>query len=159
MKKENCNKNKDTPWTKQDRLVKWKNLTYIPNDTKLHEDIMITNHDHPISGHPDIKQTHNLIISEYYWPMLWKDIEIYIKGCDTCQKVKAKNSTTSTPLCPNEIPSCPREIISINLIGPLSQSEGKNAIVAIVDQFSKMIHLFSIKDTITSKGVATIFHR
>ena len=34
--------NKDTPWTKQDRLVKWKNLTYIPNDTKLHEDIMIT---------------------------------------------------------------------------------------------------------------------
>ena len=98
-------------------------------------------------------------MSEYYWPILWKDIEIYIKGCDTCQKVKAKNSTTSTPLRPNEIPSCPWKIISVDLISPLSQSEGKNAIVAIVDQFSKMIHLFSIMDTITSKGVATIFHR
>ena len=46
---------KDSPWTKQDRLVKWKNLMYIPNNTKLHEDIIITNHDHPIAGHPSIK--------------------------------------------------------------------------------------------------------
>ena len=37
------------------------------------------------------------------------------------------------------------------------QSEGKNAILVIIDQFSKMIHLFPIMDIITSKGVAIIF--
>ena len=58
-------------------------------------------------------------MSEYYWPTLRKDIEAYVKGCDTCQKVKAKNSSTTTPLHPNEIPSSSWEIISINLIGPL----------------------------------------
>ena len=96
-------------------------------------------------------------MSEYYWPTLKKDIEAYIKGCDTCQKVKAKNSSMTTPLHPNEIPSSPWEIISINLIGPLPQSKGKNSILVVVDQFSKMTHLFPIMDTITSKGVATIF--
>ena len=130
---------------------------YIPNDAKLHEDIIITNHDHPIAGHPGIKRTHDLIMSKYYWPMLRKDIEAYVKGCDTCQKVKAKNSSMTTPLHPNEIPSSPWEIISVNLIGPLPQSEGKNTILVIVDRFSKMIHLFPVMDTITSKGVATIF--
>ena len=130
---------------------------YIPNNTKLHEDIIIANHNHSIAGHPGIKQMHDLIMSEYYWPMLWKNIEIYVKGCDVCQKVKVKNSATSTSLHPNEIPSSPWEIISVNLISPLPQSKGKNAILVIVDQFSKIIHLFSIMDTITSKGVAIIF--
>ena len=138
--------------------MKWKNLTNIPNDTKLCEDIIITNHDHPIAQHPSIKQTHNLIMSKYYWPTLQKDIEIYVKGCDTCQKVKAKNSATTTPLHPNEIPSSPWKIISVEHIGPLPQSEGKNPILVIIDQFLKMIHLFSIMNTIMSKGVAIIFH-
>ena len=155
--KEGLNK-KDSHWTKQDRLVKWKNLIYISNDTKLREDVIIANHDHPIAEHPSIKRTHDLIMSKYYWPTLKKDIEAYVKGCDTCQKVKAKNSSTTTPLHPNEIPSSPWEIISIDLIGPLPQSEGKNAILVIVDQFSKIIHLFPVMDTITSKGIATIFH-
>ena len=129
-----------------------------PNDAKLCEDIIITNHDHPIARHPSIKQTHDLIMSKYYWPILRKDIKTYVKGCNTCQKVKAKNSTTTTPLHPNEIPSSPWKIIPVNLIGPFSQSEGKNTILVIIDQFSKMIHLFPIMDTIMSKGVATIFH-
>ena len=130
---------------------------YIPNNTKLCEDIIITNHDHPITGHPSIKQTHDLIMSKYYWPILQKDIKTYVKGCDTCQKVKAKNSATATPLHPNEIPSSPWEIISVDLISLLSQSKGKNTILVIIDQFFKMIHLFPVMDTITSKGVTTIF--
>ena len=124
---------------------------------KLREDIIIANHDHPVAGHPGIKRIHDLIMSEYYWPMLKKDIKAYVKGCDTCQKVKAKTSQTTTPLYPNEIPSSPWEIISIDLIGPLPQSKGKNAILVVVDRFSKMIHLFPVMDSIISKGVATIF--
>ena len=149
---------KDSPWTKQDGLVKWKNLTYIPNDAKLCEDIIITNYDHPIAGHPSIKRTCDLIMSKYYWPVPQKDIETYVKGCNTCQKVKAKNSATTTPLYPNEIPSSPWEIIFVDLISPLPQSKGKNAIFVVIDQFLKMIHLFPVMDTIMSKGVAIIFH-
>ena len=96
-------------------------------------------------------------MSEYYWPTFRKDIEAYVKGCNTYQKVKAKTSQSATPLHLNEIPSFPWEIISVDLIGPLPQSKSKNAILVVVDRFSKMIHLFPVMDTITSKGVTTIF--
>ena len=124
---------KESHWTRKDGLIKWKDLTYVPNDAKLREDVIIANHDHPIAGHPGTKRTRDLIMSEYYWPSLKKDIEAYVKGCDTCQKVKAKTTSKTTPLHPNEIPSSPWEIISIDLIGPLPQSDGKNAILVVVD--------------------------
>ena len=66
-------------------------------------------------------------------------------------------SKTST-LHSNESPEAPWEIISIDIIGPLPESNGKDAILTIVDRFSKMIHIFPISSTITSKGVAQIFH-
>ena len=47
--------------------------------------------------------------------------------------------------------------ISVDLISPLPESHGKNAIMVIVDRFSKMIRLFPTTTEITSQGVAKIF--
>ena len=47
--------------------------------------------------------------------------------------------------------------VSVDIIGPLPESQGKNVILTIVDRFSKMIRLFPISTDITAKGVATIF--
>ena len=47
--------------------------------------------------------------------------------------------------------------VSVDLIGPLPESHGKNAIMVIVDRFSKMIRLFPTTTEITSQGVAKIF--
>jgi len=44
-------------------------------------------------------------------------------------------------LHPLEIPQGPWQEISIDIIGPLPKSNGMDAIVVIVDQFTKMIHL------------------
>ena len=58
---------------------------------------------------------------------------------------------------PNESPKAPWEIILVDIIGPLPESNGKDAILTIVDCFSKMIHIFLISSTIMSQGVAQIF--
>lgn len=62
-----------------------------------------------------------------------------------------------TPLVPNEIPSSSWEIISVDIIRPLLKSQGKNAVLMIIDHFSKMIRIFPVVNNITSKGVALIF--
>ena len=49
-----------------------------------------------------------------------------------------------------EIPEEPWQKISINIIGPLPQSKGKNTIVVIVDQFTKIIQLKAIITTVSS---------
>ena len=66
-------------------------------------------------------------------------------------------SGKKTLLNPNTVPDAPWEIISVDLISPLPKSKGKNAIMVIVNPFSKMIWLFLVSTEITSQGVAKIF--
>ena len=49
------------------------------------------------------------------------------------------------------------EEISINVIGPLPKSENKDAILIVVDQFSKMIRLMATMTSIFSSEVARIY--
>ena len=61
------------------------------------------------------------------------------------------------PFNPNTVPDAPWEIILMDLIGPLSESKGKNAIMVVVDHFSKMIQLFPVSTEIMSQGIVKIF--
>ena len=148
---------KDSPWYKKDNLIHWKTLLYIPPNPQLQEQIIQQNHNHPLAGHPGIRWTLNLIKTCYYWPIIKRDTTRYIKGCNKYQRVKTDTLGKKIPLNPNTIPNTPWEIISVDLIGSLPKSKGKNAIMVIVDQFLKLIQLFPVSTEITSQGMAKIF--
>ena len=150
-------KDSQSPWYTKDNLIYWKTLLYIPPNPTLRERVIKENHDHPLAGHPGVRRTLDLVKTRYYWPTIKRDIHRYVKGCDKCQRTKTDNQGKKTPLNPNEVPNSPWEIISVDLIGPLPESHGKNAIMVIVDRFSKMIRLFPTTTEITSQGVAKIF--
>ena len=86
-----------------------------------------------MAGHPGVAKTLELITREMWWPNMKKDVENYIKGCHTCQTVKPDRRPKAAPLQPNEVPTEPWEIISVDLIGPLTPSKGKDMILVIVD--------------------------
>lgn len=75
----------------------------------------------------------DLILAKYYWPTIQKDVEAYVKGYDKCQKVKTITTTGRTPLQPNEVLQAPWEIILVDIIRPLPESQGKNTILVVVD--------------------------
>ena len=56
-----------------------------------------------------------------------------------------------------EIPQEPWQEISIDIIGPLPKSNGMDAIVVIVNQFMKMIHLKATMTNISSEGIVKIY--
>ena len=56
-----------------------------------------------------------------------------------------------------EIPQGPWQEISIDIIGPLPKSDGMDAIVVIVDRFTKMIRLKATMMNILSEGIAKIY--
>jgi len=60
-------------------------------------------------------------------------------------------------LHPLPTPKTPWEEISIDVIEPLPKSEDKDAILVVVDQFSKMIRLMTIMTSISSSEVARIY--
>jgi len=56
-----------------------------------------------------------------------------------------------------EISQRPWQEISIDIIGPLSRLNGIDAIVVIVNQFTKMIRLRTTTMNILSEGIAKIY--
>jgi len=73
-----------------------------------------------------------------------------------CQRTKPHRTPAKTLLHPFSPPSRPWESITIDIIGPLPESQGFNAILVIVDQFSKVIKLEAITMELTSEGTARI---
>ena len=63
----------------------------------------------------------------------------------------------SAPLQPNEVPTKPWEVVSVDLIGELPESQGLNAICVFVDRFSKQIHLAPVTTELTSAGMAKLY--
>jgi His(2)-Cys(2) zinc finger. len=80
------------------------------------EGVMYLMHDHPLSAHFGIGATYEKMKERYYWKGMRKDIEIYVKSCDKCQrreKPKGKHE-----LHPIEVKE-PFHMIGIDFVGPL----------------------------------------
>jgi len=56
-----------------------------------------------------------------------------------------------------EIPQGSWQEISIDIIGPLSKSNRKDAIVDIVDKFTKIVRLKAIITNVSSKEIAKVY--
>jgi hypothetical protein len=111
----------------------WKERIYVPINQTLRERAIRWCHDEPMAGHPGIAKTLELTTRTFWWPNMQKDIEKYIKACHECQISKPDREPRAAPLQPNEIPLEPWAVISIDLIGPLVPSKGKDMILVIID--------------------------
>src|SRR5204863_6490596 len=111
---------KETGWkVLEDGTCTFKDRVYVPVDKKLHEDIIREHHDSPLAGHPGRYKTAELILRDYWWPQLQRDVRAYIEGCETCQRTKPHRTPTATPLHPFQPPSRPWDTITIDIIGPI----------------------------------------
>jgi len=115
------------------------------------------NHNPPDVGHPGQHRIMELIKRNYWWPGICNDIQKYVQGCQECQQNKAQHIKKAAPLHPLPTPKTPWKEISIDVIGPLPRSEDKDAILVVVDQFSKMIRLMATMTSISSSKVARIY--
>jgi len=98
-----------------------------------------------------------LLKRTYWWPGLKEDVKKYVQGYLKCQQNKVQHQQKVGKLHPLEIPKGPWQKISIDMIGPLPNSNGIDAILVIVDQFTKMIRLKAITMNISLEGIAKIY--
>ncbi|SJL14248.1 uncharacterized protein ARMOST_17704 [Armillaria ostoyae] len=143
----------------KDGLLYYDKRIYIPRDSDIRGEIISCYHDHITAGHPGIEKTKELILRDYWWPKLKRDVEAYIQGCETCVRTKASTQARQAPLHPNEVPSEPWTHISVDMITGLIPCKGLDTILVIVDCFSKaIIPIVACKTTLTSEGWAKILH-
>jgi predicted aspartyl protease len=143
-------------WEEDDGFVYYRGRLYVPNDRVLRRDVVKSCHDSLTTGHPGKNGTIELVSRYYWWPRMGGFITSYVEGCDKCQRYR-KDLHPKALIHPQEVPEGPWQIIGVDLIGPLPVSRGKDAILNIVDHYTKQIHLFPVTTQITVDGVASIY--
>ena len=149
-------KNDGLTW-EEDGVAYVEGRIYIPNNKEIREEILREHHDPADIGHPGQHRMIELLRRNYWWPGLKEDIKRYVQGCFKCQQNKVLHQRKAGELHPLEIPQGPWQEISIDIIGPLPTSNGMDAIVVIVNQFTKMIRLKATTTNISSEGIAKIY--
>src|ERR1700731_448334 len=85
-------------------------------------------HDIPRAGHPGVKRTlEHLEQNKKTWETMKTDVERYIAGCLQCQEGKPRTGKTPIELPPTPILPGPWKHIGWDIVGPITESAGKDA--------------------------------
>jgi len=141
----------------EDGVVYMEGRIYVLNNKKIKEEILKENHDSVDVVHPGQHKMLELLKRTYWWPELKENIKKYIQGCFKCQQNKVQHQKKAGELHLLDIPQGPWQEISINIIGPLPKSNRMDAVVVIVDQFTKIIWLKATMTNISLEGIAKIY--
>ena len=85
---------------------------------------------------------------DVYWPEMKKDVLKHVQSCYSCQKNRPLYQAKGGLLKPLPVAAGPWESISMDFIQGLSMSHGFNAILTIVDRFSKMAYFVPTRKTV-----------
>ena len=66
-------------------------------------------------GHFGIDTTYKMVKSRFYWPGLFKAVELFVKCCETCQRTKVDHQPPKAPLLPILVASEPMQFLSIDI--------------------------------------------
>ena len=116
----------------------WNGASKLCVPTEQRVSVMKENHDEKTEGaHCGYHRTYNRIATVYYWPRMSRDIKHYAATCDLCQKAKPRRHGGVGLLQPIPIPSQPFEVVTMDNIPDLPNSNGNDNVLVIADKLTK----------------------
>ncbi|MBW0497608.1 hypothetical protein O181_037323 [Austropuccinia psidii MF-1] len=102
-------------------------------------------------------KTLKLIKRDFHWAVMNQFIKKYISSCQQCSRNKNIHHKKFELLKPLQIPSGPWKSLLMDFVTQLPLSNSFDAILVVVDRFSKVAILISAYGTISSLQLAQIF--
>jgi hypothetical protein len=123
------------------------------------QEILYRCHDDPTAGHPGRDNTIALVKRHHNWVGMDNWIQRYVEGCATCQQNKnLPKKATPEYRIPVPVTAVPFEVIAMDLITQLPESNGYDAILTIVDHGCTRAALFlPCKTNITGADIARLY--
>ncbi|CAI7855596.1 unnamed protein product [Closterium sp. NIES-54] len=88
------------------------------------------------------------------------DVQKFVTSCDTCQRMKSSKQKKAGLLQPLPVPEQPWQVVSLDFITGLPPTKaGYDAILVVIDKFSKMGHFIPTHTTARTKETAQLFFR
>jgi hypothetical protein len=138
-------------WTKDGKM-------WVPDDKDLRYQVFLDCHASVLAGHMGRDKTDDQIKRYFYWRGMSQDVVEFVQQCHICQLHKGRQHAKYGLLQPLAIPSRPFWSISLDLISGLPLTpQGFDAIITVVDRFTKMVTLIPCKMAISGVEVAKLF--
>ena len=110
-----------------------------------------------LAGHFGITKTFQALEDRYYWPQLRRDVRRMVGRCSTCTVGKLTKQNTGQYL-PLPVPSEPWQEVSLDFVLGLPRTRRQfDAILVVVDRFSKMAHFIACSRTADAAYTAKLF--
>ena len=147
-------------WFLQHNLLYYFHVIYISDEIIMKTKILRLHYDDSSIKHFEIKKTRSLLQRKFYWLRMLKDIKEYIQNCNVCQCVKALHYCFYDETTSFLISVRSWEKISMNFIIELFfncyKNDIYNAILVVVDRYSKMTLYIFVKSTWLAENLANV---
>ena len=130
---------------------------YVPKDKELRAEVIWLHHDVLAVGHRGRWKMVELVTRNYWQPGVMRDVRRYVEGCDLCQRMKNRTEELAGKLKLSEIPEKPWSYLMVDFITKLPVVVGKDVILVVCDQLSKMMHFVAITEGTLAEGLARLF--
>jgi hypothetical protein len=155
--KQNIQKGIKSHFHLRNGLLWYKQNRFYDLEGRLRNVFLNECHDGPLASHGGAKCTTTLLKKFYYWLNLKDDVEEYMKICSICQQNRTLNKKQVGLLQPLPIPEGLWESVSMDFMVSLPPSRGFDAIMVVVDRFSKMAHFIPTKESATAQETGRLF--
>lgn len=135
-------------------IIRFQNKIWIGSNAGLHTKLIQAFHASALGGHSGIAATYHRIKKLFAWPGLKLDVENFVKQCQVCQQAKHEHCRLPGLLAPLPIPKEAWQDISMDFIEGLPRSDGYNAILVVVDRFTKYANFIPLRHPFTASQVA-----
>ncbi|GFX60461.1 retrovirus-related Pol polyprotein from transposon 412 [Trichonephila clavipes] len=116
-----------------------------------------------IGGHLGVAKTKDRILKYLFWPNVYRDVEEFVKTCDSCQRVRKPRDKAKAPLKLVPIILEVFSKINIDAVGPLPVSTKQNRYlitsISVASKYPEAIPVESITSPNVIDAFLSIFSR
>lgn len=134
-----------------------KGRIWVGSNQLAQKHILQALHASGIGGHSGIAATYSRVKALFAWPKLKQTVHQFVQQCSICQQAKVDHTKLPGLLQPLPVPVQAWEVVSMDFVEGLPPSDRYNAILVIVDKFSKYGHFIPLHHPYTTMHIAKLF--
>jgi len=157
MKKVRVKELQGNEWKIEGDLVLKEEKVYVPKDEELRTEVIQLHHDVPAVGYGGRWKMVELVMRNYWWPGVTRDVGRYVEGCDLCQRMKNRTEELAGKLKLSEVPEKLWSHITVDFITKLPVVVEKDVILVVYNRLSKMTHFVAMTEGTSAEGLARLF--
>ena len=116
---------------------------------------------HSLIRHLGYKKTYDHLVNQFIWPNMTKDVQEYIKTCDSCQRNKESTQLSTELLHQSHISVMSGMHFSMDFISPLPPSQWNriwyDSIFVYKDHFNGWIEAWPTSTNATGEDIADLY--